>query len=418
MDKLIISGNHKLNGSISVHGSKNSALPILVSSLLNEEKLTLTNIPDVDDIKNMIKLLKQYGSKIKKNKKSLIINNNKIKNITADYDIVRKMRASVLILGPLLTKFGYAKISLPGGCAIGTRPIDIHLHGLTKLGANFTIENGFVIGRVKSRLIGNKIKLPFASVGATENILMASVLAKGETVIENVAKEPEIEDLGNCLIAMGAKIEGLGTSKIYVQGVSKLHKAEHKIISDRIVAGTYLILAIMLKSQFEIKNFDPKHISSLTKILKKMGCNFKILKNSVKVFPSSQLYSSNVETAPYPGFPTDLQAQLMSLMSIVNGNSQIKETVFENRFMHVPELNRLGANIKLNKDKAYILGNQKFKGAQVMASDLRASVSLVLAALCADGKTTINRVYHLDRGYEKIEKSIGKLGLKIKRIKD
>ena len=417
MDKLIITGKNKLKGSINVHGAKNAALPIIVSSLLTDQDIKLTNIPKVDDIHNMLKLLELYGSNIKSNKNFIIINNKNLKNISADYDIVRKMRASILILGPLLSRFGYSKISLPGGCAIGTRPIDIHLDGLVKLGAEFKIENGFVIGIAKNRLRGNKIKLPFPSVGATENLLMASVLAKGETLIDNAAREPEITDLGNCLISMGAKIEGLGNRKILVEGVNKLNSTNYKIISDRIVAGTYIILAIMLKSKFEVKNFKPIHLESLLKTLIRMGGNLEILKNSVKIFPSNKLKSSKVKTGPYPGFPTDLQAQLMALMSIVEGKSEIKETVFENRFMHVPELNRLGANIKLSKDKAYINGGQNYKAAQVMASDLRASVSLVLAALCAEGKTTINRVYHLDRGYEKIEKGIGKLGVKIKRVK-
>ncbi len=417
MDKLKILGKKRLKGSINVHGAKNAALPILVSSMLSDEDLILSNIPKVEDINNMIKLIKFYGGEIKTSKKLTILNNRSLKNISADYDIVRKMRASVLILGPLLSRFGYAKISLPGGCAIGTRPIDIHLKGLSKLGAKFKIENGFVIGNVKNTLRGNKIILPFPSVGATENILMASVFAKGETVIEQAAREPEIEDLGNCLISMGAKIEGLGSKKIYIQGVNKLRKAKHNIISDRIVAGTYIILAVMLNCKFEVKNFNTSHLMSLLNILKKIGCNLSILKNSVKIYPSKNLRSINLSTNPYPGFPTDLQAQLMALLSTVNGVSEIRETVFENRFMHVPELNRLGAKISLNKDKAIIKGGQEFKGAQVMASDLRASVSLVLAALCAKGETIVNRVYHLDRGYEKIEKGIGKLGLKIKRIK-
>ena len=417
MDKLIITGQKKLKGCIKVHGAKNAALPILISSLLSDQNLTLTNIPKVDDINNMLKLLKGYGSNIKNTNNSIILNNSNIKNISADYDIVRKMRASILILGPLLSRFGYSKISLPGGCAIGTRPIDIHLDGLTKLGARFKIENGFVIGSIKNRLKGNKIKLPFPSVGATENILMASVLADGDTVIENAAREPEIVDLGNCLIAMGAKIDCLGSKKIFIKGVSRLNEARHNIISDRIVAGTYIILATMLNSKFEVANFNPIHLESVICILKKMGCNLVVLENSIKILQSKKLKPIKVVTAPYPGFPTDLQAQLMSLMCLIEGRSEIKETVFENRFMHVPELNRLGAKIKLKKDKAYIEGGQKFKAAQVMASDLRASVSLVLAALCAQGNTTINRVYHLDRGYEKIEKGIGKLGLKIKRVK-
>ena len=417
MDKLVITGKNRIKGSIKVHGAKNAALPILVSSLLSDQDLTLKNIPNVDDTNNMLKLLKSYGSIQRLNKNSLTINNSKIKNISADYDIVRKMRASILILGPLLSRFGYAKISLPGGCAIGTRPIDIHLDGLSKMGANFKIENGFVVGRVKKKLVGNKIYLPFPSVGATENILMASVLAEGDTIIENAAREPEVVDLGQCLISMGAKVRGLGKKKIYIKGVSSLNETSHNIITDRIVAGTYIIMATMLNCKFEVKDFNPTHIKSLIVILKKMGCNLTVLDNSVKIFPSSKLKSIKVVTSPYPGFPTDLQAQLMALMTIVKGNSQIKETVFENRFMHVPELNRLGAKIKLNKDKAFIEGGQIFKSAQVMASDLRASVSLVLAALCSEGRTTINRVYHLDRGYEKIENSLSKLGIKIKRVK-
>jgi len=418
MDKLIIKGSSQITGSVNVHGSKNAALPIIVSSLLSDKSLKLLNVPNVVDVSNLITLLKNYGVKILQNKNIVNINPKKIKNLSADYDVVRKMRASILILGPLLSRFGEAKISLPGGCAIGTRPIDIHLTGLSKLGANFEIQNGFVVGNVKSQLKGNKINLPFPSVGATENILMASVLAKGETKISNAAREPEIEDLSNCLIKMGAKIEGHGSKNIYVQGVTNLKKAQHKIISDRIVAGTYIIAALILNSNLEIKNFNTEYLKSLINVLKKMGANLKINNNSIKVFKGPKLKSTNISTSPYPGFPTDLQAQLMSLMCVSNGKSKIKETIFENRFMHVPELNRLGANITVEKDTATILGNQIFKGAQVMASDLRASISLVLAAMNANGQTTLNRVYHLDRGYENIEKTLGNLGAKIKRKKN
>ena len=418
MDKLIIKGGSKISGSVNVHGSKNAALPIIVSSLLSDKILKLSNVPNVVDVLNLIKLLKNYGIKIEYKKDKLKINPSKIKNISADYDVVRKMRASILILGPLLSRFGEARISLPGGCAIGTRPIDIHLTGLSKLGANFDIQNGFVVGGVKSQLIGNKIKLPFPSVGATENILMASVLAKGETKIVNAAREPEIEDLSNCLIKMGAKIEGQGTKTILVQGVTNLKKVEHQVISDRIVAGTYIIAALMLNSSLEIKNFNTVYLKSLINILKKMGAKLKVNKNSIKVFKGSKLKSTSLSTSPYPGFPTDLQAQLMSLMCLSDGKSKIKETIFENRFMHVPELNRLGANITVEKDTATIIGNQTFKGAQVMASDLRASISLVLAAMNANGQTILNRVYHLDRGYENIEKTLGSLGAKIKRQKN
>mgnify|MGYP005726124565 FL=1 len=418
MDKLIIKGGSKISGSVNVHGSKNAALPIIVSSLLSRKILKLSNVPNVVDVLNLIKLLNNYGVKIEYKKDKLKINPKKIKNLSADYDVVRKMRASILILGPLLSRFGEARISLPGGCAIGTRPIDIHLTGLSKLGANFDIQNGFVVGGVKSQLIGNKIKLPFPSVGATENILMASVLAKGETKIVNAAREPEIEDLSNCLIKMGAKIEGQGTKTILVQGVTNLKKVEHQVISDRIVAGTYIIAALMLNSSLEIKNFNTVYLKSLINILKKMGAKLKVNKNSIKVFKGSKLKSTSLSTSPYPGFPTDLQAQLMSLMCLSDGKSKIKETIFENRFMHVPELNRLGANITVEKDTATIIGNQTFKGAQVMASDLRASISLVLAAMNANGQTILNRVYHLDRGYENIEKTLGSLGAKIKRQKN
>jgi len=300
MDKLIIDGGFSISGSVNVHGSKNSALPIIVSSLLSENTLKLSNVPNVVDVLNLIKLLKNYGAKIDFKKNKLKINPIKIKNLSADYDVVRKMRASILILGPLLSRFGQAKISLPGGCAIGTRPIDIHLAGLSKLGANFDIQNGFVIGRVKSQLMGNKIELPFPSVGATENILMASVLAKGETKILNVAREPEIEDLSNCLIKMGAKIEGQGTKTILVEGVTNLKKVEHEIISDRIVAGTYIIAALMLNSSLEIKNFNTVYLKSLINILEKMGAKLKVSKNSVEVFKGPKLKSTSLSTSPYP----------------------------------------------------------------------------------------------------------------------
>ncbi len=417
MDKLIIKGDAELKGSISVKGSKNSALPIMVSALLSENTLKLKNIPKLDDIKNMSKLLRSFGSVIKSNSYDLEINCKKIINKDANYDIVRKMRASILILGPLLARFGKAKISLPGGCAIGTRPIDIHLEGLKKLGANFTVENGYVVGEVNNQLIGNHIKLSFPSVGATENIMMAAVKAKGKTIIENAAKEPEILDLANSLNKMGSKIIITNNGVIKITGVKKLNKANHKIMSDRIVAGTFVIAAVMLNKKFEVKDVQTKHLVALTSTLKEMGANIKLKENIIKILPTKKLKGIKIQTSPYPGFPTDLQAQMMALMSLANSNSQIKENIFENRFMHVPELNRLGAKIKVKKDVAFISGSRHFKGAQVMASDLRASVSLVLAALTAEGESEINRVYHLDRGYEKIENTLGKLGPSIKREK-
>ena len=417
MDKIIISGKANLFGSINVNGSKNSALPILISSLLSEEDLTLSNLPNFEDIKNMKKLLLHYGVSFKEDSRKVILNAKNIINKETNYDIVRKMRASILILGPLLSRFKKAKISLPGGCAIGTRPIDIHLLGLEKLGANIKIENGFVFANLKKEMTGNKINLPFPSVGATENILMASVLAKGKTIINNPAKEPEIFDLANSLNLMGANIKGAGTNQIKIEGVSKLNKSSYSVMSDRIVAGTYIIAAVMLNKKFEVKKINSQYLKALIDLLKKMGANLRIKKNSIIILPSKKLSASKIETKPYPGFPTDLQAQIMALMSIVDGDSVIKETIFENRFMHVSELNRLGAEIKIKKQKAFIKGNRKYKGAQVMASDLRASVSLVLAGLCAEGKTIINRVYHLDRGYEKIEETLGKCGPSIKRQK-
>ena len=417
MDKLIIKGNANLKGEISIKGSKNSALPIMVSALLSENSLKLKNIPKLDDIKNMSKLLSSYGSIIKTSNDNLSINCKKIFNKDADYDIVRKMRASILILGPLLARFGKAKISLPGGCAIGTRPIDIHLDGLKKLGANFKVDNGYVIGEVKNQLIGSHIKLAFPSVGATENIMMAAVRAKGKTIIENAAMEPEITDLSNCLNKMGSKINITNKGLIKITGVKKLTNANYKIMSDRIVAGTFVIAAVMLNKNFKVKEIECKHLKALTSALKEMGANFKLKENSITILPTKELHGMKIQTSPYPGFPTDLQAQMMALMSLAKGNSQIKENIFENRFMHVPELNRLGAKIKVKKDVAFISGSRHLKGAQVMASDLRASVSLVLAALCAEGESQINRVYHLDRGYEKIENTLGKLGPSIKREK-
>jgi UDP-N-acetylglucosamine 1-carboxyvinyltransferase len=415
VDKIIIKGKADLFGSINVPGSKNSALPILVSTLLNKEEIKLNNIPELQDIISMINLLRNFGVKINKNDSTISLNSYYLKNNIADYDLVRKMRASILVLGPLLTRFNEVKISLPGGCAIGNRPIDIHLNGLSKLGVDFVTERGFVIGKVRKKLVGAKITLPFPSVGATENIMMAATHAEGETFIINAAKEPEIVDLAHCLVKMGANISGEGTSSILIKGVKKLNQAEHTIMFDRIVAGTFVIAAVMLNKEFIIRKIKTNYLESLTEILINMGANLMIHENFINILPSKKIIGLKVKTAPYPGFPTDLQAQLMALMSLASGNSQISEKIFENRFMHVSELNRLGANIKVINDTAYIEGGRVFKGAQVMASDLRASVSLVLAALCAEGDTIINRVYHLDRGYEKIEETLGKCGPSIIR---
>ena len=417
MDKIKIKGPAKLKGSIKIPGSKNASLPLLVSSILSDKKLILNNLPELQDVYSMINLLENFGVKVKKTNSKIILNSLNLKNNIADYDLVRKMRASILVLGPLLARFKKAKISLPGGCSIGTRPIDIHLNSLNKLGINFEIENGFVSGLAKNELIGNLIDLPFPSVGATENIMMAAILAKGKTIINNAAKEPEIIDLGECLNSMGAKIIGHGTNIINIEGVNNLHDSNYNVMFDRIVAGTYILAAVMINKKFTVKNIQTKYLESLIQTLIKMKANLIVNDNDITILPSKKIIGINIETAPYPGFPTDLQAQIMSLMCMANGPSTIKEKIFENRFMHVSELNRLGANIKIKKDIAYVAGNTKFKGAQVMASDLRASVSLVLAGLCAKGETTVNRVYHLDRGYEKIEETLGICGPIIRREK-
>ena len=417
MDKIIIKGGSDLFGSIDIPGSKNAALPILVSSLLSNKSLKINNIPDLQDINSMIKLLKSFGVKITRNDKKIILNAKNIKNNIADYDLVRKMRASILVLGPLLARFKKVKISLPGGCAIGNRPINIHLDSLKKLGASFQVENGFVKGFVKKDLIGATIDLPFPSVGATENILMASVLAKGTTIIKNAAREPEISDLAKSLNLMGAKIYGFGSKVIKIIGVDILNEAEHDLMFDRIVAGTYIIAGVMKNKKFTINGINSKHLISLIKVLEKMNANINVKDKSITVKPAKKIIGNIVKTAPYPGFPTDLQAQIMALMCLAKGPSKIIENIFENRFMHVSELNRLGGNIKVKNEIAYIEGNRTFEGTQVMASDLRASVSLVLAGLCAKGDTIVHRVYHLDRGYEKIEKTLGNCGPKIVRKK-
>ena len=422
MEKISIKGGKPLFGKVEISGSKNSSLAILASCLLTDKKISISGVPKLTDTFFFLELLNSLGAEIDglenfEDTKEFIINAKKITNNKAPYNLVKKMRASILVLGPLLSRFKKVKISLPGGCAIGTRPIDIHLFGLEKLGVKFTFEKGYIYGQIKNNLVGSFIDLPFSSVGATENIMMAAVLSDGMTTINNAAKEPEITDLADCLNKMGAKIYNAGTNTIQIQGVKNLLRAEHTIINDRIVAGTFIIAAIMLNKDFLIKKINPKHLTNVIDVLIKMGANLEIGKDFIKVLKSDLISGIEIETKPYPGFPTDLQAQIMSLMTLANGNSKIKENIFENRFMHVPELNRLGAKIKVKNDEALIQGNNTFKGAQVMASDLRASVSLVLAGLCAEGETIINRVYHLDRGYEKIEEILGKCGPKIVRLK-
>ncbi|MDC1151419.1 UDP-N-acetylglucosamine 1-carboxyvinyltransferase [Pelagibacteraceae bacterium] len=419
MQKLIIKGNRELSGKISISGSKNASLPILAASIL-ANKVKLKNIPLVKDIFTMIELLNFIGldTKFIKNKNILEIK-NKEKNINtlAPYKLVKTMRAGVLVLGSLLTKYGKAKVSLPGGCAIGTRPVDLHLFALKKLGAKLKIKNGYILAEAKSGLIGATIKFSSISVGATENALLAAMMAKGKTILRNCAIEPEITDLISFLKKLGRKIKISGRTIIII-GESKIIKKSisHEVIFDRIEAGTFMIASALIGKKVIINKIDPNIIRSEIDILKKMGVKIKKKNNSITLQKNKRLKKINIKTSPYPGFPTDLQAQLMVLMTQANGLSKISENIFENRFMHVPELKRMGAKIKIKNKTAFIEGPSKLAGAEVMATDLRASVSLVLAGLIAENKTIINRIYHLDRGYEFLETKLKNCNAEIKRI--
>ena len=419
MEKLQVFGAKKLKGKVEISGSKNASLPILAATLLSDKRISLSNLPEVKDIDTMISLLKSLGSKITiKNKKKIILNedNNKIKTFAA-YSLVKTMRAGILVLGPLLAKYGRAKVSLPGGCAIGTRPVDIHLKALSKLGVKYKIIQGYIHASVKNHLVGAKIKFPKISVGATENLIIAASLAKGETTLSNCAIEPEIKDLVNFLNKMGCKIKWIGKRIIKIKGVKKLKEINYEIMADRIEAGTYLIAAALTDGALKVSGINPEIIKTEIKILKKIGAKIKLNSNEINIKGNKKIKKIDIKTEPYPGFPTDLQAQIMVLLCKANKNSTIKECIFENRFMHVAELNRMGAKITIEGNKAIVKGNIKFKAAEIMATDLRASVSLILAALSADGESIINRIYHLDRGYSQIEKKLKKIGAKIKRIK-
>ena len=416
MQKLEVFGANKLNGQVKISGSKNASLPILAATLLSDGKISLNNIPKVKDIETMISLLKSLGSNIIfKNNKVIINNSNQLKKF-ASYNLVKTMRAGILVLGPLLAKFKSAKVSLPGGCSIGTRPIDIHLKALSKLGANYKITQGYVHAVAPKGLKGNKIRFPKISVGATENLIIAASCAKGETILSNCAIEPEICDLINFLNKMGCKISWLSKRTIKIIGVKYIKDTKYSVMFDRIETGTYLIAAAITEGNIRIKNIIPKIIKTEMKILKKIGTKIKIFENEIHVIGNKKIKSININTAPYPGFPTDLQAQIMVLLCKANKKSKIKEDIFENRFMHVAELKRMGAKISITGNTASVDGKTKFAAAELMATDLRASVSLVLAGLSAKGKSIINRIYHLDRGYENIEKKLKKLGAKIRRI--
>jgi len=418
MQKLLIKGKRNLSGSISISGSKNATLPILAASILAKD-VNLKNVPLVKDIFTMIELLKFIGIKIKTNKKNKIIqlkNTNKKINTLAPYKLVKTMRAGVLVLGPLLTKYKKAKVSLPGGCAIGTRPVDIHLYALKKLGANIKIKDGYIIAEAKKGLVGNKIRFPSISVGATENALIAACGAEGKTVLTNCAIEPEIIDLISFLKKLGNIIQIFGRKIIILGKGLTYKKVSHKIIFDRIEAGTYLIAGALVGQKIVITNVIPSVIKNEIKILRNIGAKIIVRKNAITIIKSKSMKKISVITKPYPGFPTDLQAQLMVLMTQTKGISKIKENIFENRFMHVPELKRMGAKIEVQNKVAYIFGPTKLTGAEVMATDLRASVSLVLAGLIADNRTIVNRIYHLDRGYEFLENKLRKCKAIIKRV--
>ena len=414
MQKLEVFGAKKLKGQIKISGSKNASLPILAATLLSNKKIHLKNLPRVKDIETMINLLQSLGSKIKFEKKNFIINNINQKKNFASYNLVKTMRAGILVLGPLLAKFGKAKVSLPGGCAIGTRPINIHLEALSKLGVKYKIFEGYVYATAPNGLKGANIYFSKISVGATENLIIAASLAKGTTILNNCAIEPEIKDLVNFLKKLGCNIKWIDKRSIKIIGVSQIKQTTYSVMFDRIEAGTYLIAAAVTEGNLKIKRIIPKIIQTEINILKKIGVKVITKKNEIQVIGNKKIKSLNIKTAPYPGFPTDLQAQIMVLLCKANKNSLIKEDIFENRFMHVAELNRMGAQISINGNKVSVKGNTNFASAELMATDLRASVSLILAALTAKGKSTINRIYHLDRGYENIEKKLKKVGARIK----
>ena len=416
MQKLEVFGANKLKGEINISGSKNASLPILAATLLTNKKVYLDNLPKVKDIETMINLLRSLGSKTKFNKKNLVVDNSKQNKNFASYNLVKTMRAGILVLGPLLAKFGRAKVSLPGGCAIGTRPVDLHLKALSKLGVKYKIIQGYIHATAPTGLIGTKITFSKISVGATENLIIAATLAKGTTILKNCAIEPEIKDLTNFLIKLGCNLKWLSNRTIRIKGVKNTHEIKYSVMFDRIEAGTYLVAAAATEGNLRIKKVIPEIIKTEINILKKIGAKIVVKKNQIHIYGNKKIRNTNIKTAPYPGFPTDLQAQIMVLLCKANKKSLIKEDIFENRFMHVSELNRMGAKILIKGNKALIEGNIKFTAAELMATDLRASVSLILAALTTRGKSIINRIYHLDRGYENIEKKLKRVGAKIRRI--
>jgi UDP-N-acetylglucosamine 1-carboxyvinyltransferase len=421
VDKIVVRGGCRLRGDVVVSGSKNAALPVLLSSLLTEERCEYQNVPDVMDIYTTLKLLSGLGVKVQRQSDGTELTNISLEagsviKLEAPYDLVKTMRASFLVLGPLLARFGAARVSTPGGCAIGARPVNLHLKGLTQMGANVDLVHGYVEAKA-TKLKGARIYLDHPSVGATENLMMAATLAEGTTVIENAAKEPEIEDLAAVLRKMGANIEGAGGEILRIEGAARLHGIRHRVIPDRIEAGTFMVAAALTGGDVAVRGAQANHLEAFLLKLKEAGVALSVEEGGIKIRGDGRLKSLDITTLPYPGFPTDLQAQMMVLMAVAEGVSVITETIFENRFMHVQELDRMGADIRLDANRAVITGVKKLSGAPVMATDLRASVSLILAGLVAEGQTEISRVYHLDRGYEHIERKLSGLGADIQRVK-
>lgn len=421
MDKITVVGGRPLSGEIQISGAKNACLTLMPAALLTDQPLTLTNAPRLADIATMRDLMGSLGCELTslQDGNVLAISAQRLSSHTAHYDIVRKMRASILVLGPMLARDGHARVSLPGGCAIGARPVDLHLSGLEQMGAELELSDGYVNAAVPGGLKGAVIEFPFVSVGATENLMMAAVLAKGTTVLRNAAREPEIVDLAACLTAMGAKIEGAGSSEIVIEGVDALRGATHRVLADRVEMGTYMIAPAISGGDVVIKGGDRALVGALVERLEAADISVEDVPGGLRVRRTNGVVRAvDITTAPYPGFPTDLQAQIMALVSVAEGVSRIDEQIFENRYMHVPELMRMGAQIDINGGSASVTGVESLRGAPVMATDLRASVSLILAGLAAEGETVLSRVYHLDRGYERVEEKLGACGALIERVRD
>ena len=417
MDKLLISGGAALSGEVAISGAKNAALPILCASLLTAEPLHLTNVPQLNDISTMLRLLGGMGVGVTMDGvDGMVLDGGGLNNPVASYEMVKTMRAAILVLGPLVARCGEARVSLPGGCAIGARPVDQHIKGLQAMGAEITVEQGYVHARA-TRLKGARICTDMVTVTGTENLMMAACLAEGETVIENAAREPEVVDLANCLVSMGARISGAGTDVIRIQGVEKLHGATHAIMPDRIETGTYLCAAAATGGDIRLLKTSAAYLDTVVDKLMDAGCEITVERDAIRLVAPPRLKAVSLRTAPYPAFPTDMQAQFMAINCIADGVATIRETIFENRFMHVSELARLGADIQIEGSNAIVRGVERLEGATVMATDLRASASLVIAGLVARGETLIDRIYHLDRGYERIEEKLAKLGAQVRRVR-